>query len=124
MAQLNVTDTVLTNAVLDIFDAMRIRPFGSLRVATLETEWRNTKLRRDDLERGITLLLKQNHLQLMGENDDDPCLLLTQSGYDSSVAMFNPKSLRDRFATKRVLARAAKREADGGEDGRRERRQG
>lgn len=60
---MNVTTGVCLRALLDIYQAHRIRRHGMLSTRMLEIAWRSTGMRRDDLRRALAYALEHHLLQ-------------------------------------------------------------
>jgi hypothetical protein len=70
----------IEDAVLTVFRRMRVAPGGTLCHSTLVKSWPRTRLRRDDLDTGLSRLTGKGALRI-DDSGEVPLVTLTHTGY-------------------------------------------
>ncbi|HSW12981.1 MAG TPA: hypothetical protein VLI06_09105 [Solimonas sp.] len=83
---MNVDQSVVEDAVLQIFRELQVPPGGQLALETLREQWPGTQLRRSDLVQGVRALVFSGDLEL-DEESLGPVLILRVQGHERLQAL-------------------------------------
>lgn len=111
MKPIEIVDTDLEFAILDIFTELNVPQGGRLAMETIEKTWSQTGLRESDLMRGLDCLNRKGYLQPT-ENDETLFFQLTAEGKKHSGLEYNLTSVKQRFHANKMLRRSRSRRFD------------
>lgn len=77
---MKVSENQIQNALLQLFHDLRLALGDPVQLQRLDQLWTATTLRRSDLLQGVARLAARGFVDIRGE-DDDTCLVLTESGH-------------------------------------------
>lgn len=97
--------------VLGLIAELDIRPGGRVAPENLARQWRGIGLRRDDLDRGLSLLLRDGFLVAEHPPGQRPTYMLTRAGYRRMERLDSPLTLG--LASYQRLRHKAARRQDG-----------
>lgn len=102
--------------VLTLLAELDVRPGGRVTPSHLSRQWRGVGLRRDDLDRGIALLLRDGLLMEEDLPNQPPGYMLTRAGFRRMERLVSPLFF-GMAPHQRLRRKAVRRITDGGMPG-------